>query len=326
MEEGTIVPQIDTNSSNKTNDIAPTVAALTGDTNADLAAIAREMGVKLDATGNVATTTAVPQPVPVKPSPVPVQAAPVQVEAPKEIEVPKKFQNADGTVNEPNLDKSLMSLDEKLAAFKAKEREYSQRQNKANNPPQEVRPTPQATQTPQNGLQLTPFERQAAIDILNDAAALGIQMSEQQAILQARADIRMSEAKYAAEQSSVAELKREFSEQRMTAELRDLLQADPDLASPRVADRVLEIKEQMGFKTYREAYIQHLGEEAIAQRTGQVKTPNPTGQVAKAPPTPIGPVSRVQPTVNLENPNALSNDQLEAAIRQAYPKYRGINK
>ena len=321
MEEGIVVPQIDTNTSNKTNTPAPGVAALTGDNATDLAAIAREMGVTLDASGNVAKDATRAQQPQVTPTPVPAPAAPVN---PAPVEVPPKFQNADGTPNAEKIEKSTKSVEEMLAYYKAKEREAQQVQNRVNNPvaaPQAVPVAPQA-----QGLQLSQFERQAAIDILNDAAALGIQMSEQQAILQARADIRMSEAKYAAERSLTEDLRREVAENRMTAELKDLMAADDGLLTPAVADRVLAIKQEMGLKTYREAYIQHLGQQAIAQRTGQVKTPIPTGSAVKAPPTPVGPVSRVIPTVNTANPHSMTNEQLEAEIRNLYPRYRGINR
>lgn len=320
MEDGIVVPQIDATHGNTSNAQAPAVAALTGDTAADFAAIAKEMGVALDPAGNVAQPAQQNQPraqPTVTPPPVPVQAAPAP------IEVPPKFQNPDGTLNEAKLDKSTKSLEERVAHFKSLEREHSQRQNQVNNP-QPAAPQFQPAPLPQNGLQLSEFERQAALDILADAKALGIQMTDQQAILQARADIRMADAKYQAEQGSVKELHREVKEQRMTAELSALLSADETLDTPETAKRVIELKELMGFKTYREAYAMHLGEVEIAQRTRQVLTPTPTGPTAKAPPTPVGPVSRVLPTVNLDNPKALSDADLLAAVRAHHPRFRNL--
>jgi hypothetical protein len=303
--------------------------ALTGNTAVDLANVARELGIKLDANGNIAEAqpaqTSVATPAPQRaPAVVQPQAAKVETPAETNVQVPAKFLNEDGTPNVEKIEKSTKSVEEMIAYYKAKEREAQQTQNRVNNPApaQQAQQYQQAPQA-QQGFQLSEFERQAAIDILNDARALGIQMSEQQAILQARADIRMSEAKYAAEQNSIGELRRELGEQRMTAELKDLMAADPDLLTPAVADRVLAIRaENPAMRSYREAYIQHLGEQAIAQRTGQVKTPTPTGQTAKAPATPVGPVTRVQRTVDISNPSALSDAQLEAEARKMFPGIR----
>ena len=300
--------------------------ALTGNTAVDLANVAKELGIKLDANGNISEAqpaqTPVATPAPQRaPASVQPQAAQTTV---NNVEVPAKFQNEDGTPNVEKIEKSTKSVEEMIAYYKAKEKEAQQTQNRVNNPaptqqPQQYQQAPQA----QQGFQLTEFERQAAIDILNDARALGVQMTDQQAILQARSDIRMSEAKYAAEQNSIGDLRREIGEQRMTAELKDLMAADPDLLTAEVADRVLAIRAaNPRIGSYREAYIQHLGEQAIAQRTGQVKTPTPTGQTVKAPATPVGPVTRVQRTVDISNPAALTTEQLEAEARKLFPGIR----
>lgn len=315
MEDGIVVPQIDTNDSNRSNTVAPAVAALTGNDLADVAAIAKELGVADPFAANQAQQ---PKPVAqpqVAPPPVVPQAAPKA----ETVEVPPKFQNPDGTVNEAKLDKSKQSLAEKLAEFKAMEREYNQKQNKINNPPQvPVQPQP----LPQNPTQLSPLEYQMAQDLINESAAQGFTLDHRQAIAQARVMARGLEAKHAAEQSLFEELKRENADNRMTAELKDLIDADEGFLTKATAERVLAIRAEKG-GSYRDAYIQHLGEEAIRQRTGQVKTPIPTGQTVKAPPTPVGPVLRVQPAVSTANPHDLSNEQLEAEIRKIHPRFRG---
>ncbi len=249
---------------------------------------------------------------------VPVQAVPVQEQV---TEVPVKFQNADGTPNAEKVEKSTADVLKGIEYYRAKEREFHQLQNKVNNAPQ---PAPQAV--PQGPAQLSPLEYQMAQDLLNEAAAQGVQLDQRLAIAQARVMARGLEAKHSAERSMTDDLRREMAESRMTNELKDLIDADPNLTTPAVADRVLSIKQQMGFKTYREAYIQHLGEEAIAQRTGQVKTPIPTGSTVKAPATPVGPVSRVQSTVVAKSPHEMTTAELEAAVRAEFPRYRGINR
>ncbi len=314
MELGEVIPQIDTNGPSVNPDAA--AMALTGDTATDLANIAKEMGVKLDASGNVAKVQTPAQPT-VTPSPVPVVAAEKAVPA---TEVPAKFQNPDGTASVEKIEKSTKSVEEMLAYYKAKEREANQVQNRVNNPP----PANQQPIPPQT-TQLSPLEISMAQDLINEHAAQGINLDQRTAIAQARVMARGLEAKHAAERSMTEDLRREVTEQRLTVELKDLMAADENLLTPAVADRVLAIKQERG-GTYREAYIQHLGEQEIAKRTGQVKTPIPTGQTVKAPPTPVGPVTRVQATVSANNPEAMTNDQLEAAVRAAFPRYRGINR
>lgn len=314
----TEIPQIDSSVPSSNPDAV--AMALTGDTMTDLKNVAAEMGIKLDSGLNVVEAQPETKTV-ATPAPQPVPAQQPQA-AKADVEVPAKFQNEDGTPNVEKIGKSTKSVEEMLAYYKTKEREANQAQNRVNNPPlQALPPTPQP-HVPQAGFQLTQFERQAAIDILADAQALGIQMTDSQAILQARADIRMAEAKHAAELSATEDIRRELNETRMAAELEGLIKHDGTLLTKEVADRVLAIKSEQGFKTYRQAYIFHRGEQDVAQRTGQVQTPIPTGTTAKAPPTPVGPVTRVQRTVDTSNPKSLTDDQLEAEVRKLYPGAR----
>lgn len=315
MEEGTVVPQIDATHGTLDNSQPAAVAALTGDNATDLANIAREMGVSLDASGNVAKEARAQQ-MPVTPPPVPAPAAVV----PAPVEVPPKFQNPDGTVNEAKVEKSTVDVLKGIEYYKAKEKEFHQLQNKVNNPA----PQPQQVQ-PHGAAQLSQLEISMAQDLINEHAAQGVTLDQRSAIAQARVMARGLEAKHAAELSITDSLRRDMAETRMTSELKDLIDADETLLTPAVADRVLAIRQEKG-GSYRDAYIQHLGEESIRQRTGQVKTPIPTGQAAKAPPTPVGPVSRVQSTVDLSKPQALSDADLEAAVRAAHPRYRGLNR
>lgn len=320
--EMTEVPQVD-NSRPVQNPDAQAMA-LTGNTAVDLANVARELGVTLDASGNVAESQPAAQPAAVTPPQEPArpQAAPEQPQVTSDkpaetVEVPQKFQNPDGTPNVDKIDKSTMSLTERIAKFKALEREHSQLQNKANNPPAAPQPV-----VPQTNAQLSPLEYQMAQDLLNEAAAQGVALDQRLAIAQARVMARGLEAKHAAERSITEDLRREVNEQRMTAELSDLLEADPSLATPEAANRVIAIKAEQGFKTYREAVVHYFGEQALAQRTGQVRTPTPTGQTAKAPPTPVSPVTRVHKTVDLNNPKTLSDADLEAQARKLFPGLR----
>lgn len=311
------IPQINGNGPSENPDAQ--ALALTGNTAVDLANVAKELGVTLDAAGNVATEHTDAQPVAVTPTPrapAQPQAAPVKTEA--AADVPAKFQNADGTPNVEKIEKSTKSVEEMLAYYRAKEREAHQAQNRVNNPA----PNAPVTVAPQT-TQLSPLEYQMAQDLIAEHSAQGINLDQRSAIAQARVMARGLEAKHAAEANMTESLRREVGEQRMTAELKDLMAADQDLLTPEVADRVLAIKQaNPQMRSYREAYIQHLGEQAIAQRTGQVKTPTPTGQAAKAPPTPVGPVTRVQRTVDISNPHSMTTEQLEAEARKMFPGLR----
>ncbi len=309
--EMTEIPQIDGTQPLANPDAK--ALALTGDIATDLANVAKELGVPLDNRGNVVQGQ-VAQPARVTPSPEPQQPQAANVE-PNTTEVPAKFQNPDGTPNVEKIEKSTKSVEEMLAYYRSKEREAQQTQNRVNNPPT----TPPNAQPQTN--QLSPLEYQMAQDLINESAAQGLQLDHRQAIAQAKVMARGLEARHAAERSMTDDLRREVTEQRMTTELKDLMDADENLLTPAVADRVLAIKQERG-GTYREAYIQHLGEEAIRQRTGQVKTPTPTGQTAKAPPTPDGPVARVQRTVDISNPKAMTTEALEAEARKMFPGLR----
>lgn len=318
--EQTMVPQIDASNANPNPDAA--AMALTGDTATDLQNIAAELGVSVDASGNV-VDKAQPQPQS-QPAPAPVAAQPANPEPPKPVEVPKKFQNPDGSVNEAAVEKSTKSVEEMIAYYKGKEREAQQLQNKVNNPPQPQTQTQQQPFVPPQGL--TPLEIAEVNAILADAQALGKKMSDAEAIIQARSTIRLNEARLNAELAATADLRKEFEESRLTQELQDLLQKDPSFLNPETADSVVTLRNELR-KTnpkasYRDAFVLHLGQLELQKRTGQVLTPTPTGTAARPPATPVGPVSRVLPT-NVGNPKAMDQNQLLAEIRKIHPNFKG---
>lgn len=317
--EQTMVPQIDATNPNPTPD-ADAMALPNGSTMEQLQHVAKEMGITLDESGNVAgQPKAQPVPAPVEaqqPNPQPQAAQPPATP----VEVPPKFQNADGTVNEEKLQKSTTSLEDRIAYFKQKEREYQQTQNRVNNPPPApVQAQPQAFVPPQG---LSPLEIQAAQDILADAQALGVKMTQAEAIVQARAQVRIAEARLNAEIQSTEDIRRELAESRMTQELSDLIKSDPSLLDQKVADAVLSIRQANPKMSYRDAFVHHLGQLELQKRTGQVQTPNPTGTTVRQPPTPVGPVTRVGPVVDVSNPKSLPDDVLLAEIRKIYPSFR----
>lgn len=329
MEQVESPVEIDGTSPTNTPDAA--AMALTGDTMADLAAVAKEMGIPVDSNGNVVEAPAQSAPVPAaQPQAKPVEPAPAAPQTAEQpatpVEVPAKFQNPDGTPNEAKLEKSTRSIEQMVEYYKAKEREAQQLQNRVNNPP--AQPQPQQPVVPQY-VQPQPLEFQVAQDILNETAALqaqGYQPAQAQALANARVQVRLAEAKYNAELNATADIKREMQEAKMEQELGRLIGADNSLVSTEVADRLIAIKQEYGFKTFDKAYAVYLGEQEIKRRTGhsqQVQTPIPKGATAKAPPTPVGPVARVQKTVDVTNPHSLSDADLIAEIKRIYPTFRG---
>lgn len=305
---------------------------MTGNDKTDLAAVAAEMGVGLNADGSVSE---------VKPAEKAAEVAttatdavvtePVAQTGPKKVEVPAKFQKEDGTVDVEKLQKSASNVDEMIERYRAKEREAQRLQNKLNNPP----PVPvnvSQDQAPQQAqVQLTELEQHMAQDLVNEAAAQGLTLDVRLAIAQAKVMARGLEAKHSVELNATQDLRMRLEEQDRRTELQSMIDSDPELMSPQMVDTLWQIRQEnpgidRSVQPWKNAYIYHLGKQAIAQRTQQVKAPNPTGQTAKAPPTPVGPVARVERTVDLSDRkalNSLSLEELENQMRVNFKGYRG---
>lgn len=314
--ESEIVPVIPVSEANRNPDSA--AMSLTGDTNADLAAIAKEMGLPESAVQDVQHPERITESN--KRPQMPTAALP-QVEVEAQPEVPAKFQNPDGTVNVEKVEKSTKSAEEMIAYYKAKEREANQAMNRVNNPPA---PQPQSVQPNQP---LTPLEYQMAQDLINEVAAQGIRIDEteqRRAIAQARVMARGLEAKHGAELSVTQELQRRLEDNERTRELQGMLDGDQNLLTPEMADKLWSIRQSNPWinqapQPWQAAYVHYLGTQG---RAGQVQTPTPKGTTAKAPATPVGPVTRVLPTVTT-NPRQMTDAQLAAEIRKMHPGFRG---
>lgn len=329
MDMEQVAAPVEIDGTNPTNTPDAAALAMTGDTMADLAAVAKEMGVPIDSNGNVVEAPAQSAPVPAAQpqAPKPVAVAPAAPNQTAEqpatpVEVPEKFQNPDGTPNVEKIEKSTRSVEEALAYYKAKEREMSQAQNRVNNPPATQPVQPVAPAQP-----LHPLEVQMANHLIQEAAAQGLQLDQRLAIAQAKVMAAGLEAKYDAELNATADIRREMQEAKMSQELGRLIDSDNSLVSPEVADRLIAIKQELGLKTFDKAYAVYLGEQEIKRRTQghtqQVLTPTPKGVTAKAPPTPVAPVARVQKSVDVSNPHSLSDADLLAEIRKIHPTFRG---
>lgn len=326
--EQTVIPQIDGTNPNPNPDAV--AMSLTGDTATDLQNIAKEMGVQLDPSGNVVGKAPVAVPTPAQQAQPAAQGQPAVTEqpAPQEnqpVAVPPKFQNPDGTVNEANLDKSTRTLEERIAKFRELEKTHSQLQNKANNP--QVQEAVQQSQAPGFNVPLSPLEIQVARDLIASHNAVGLQLSDAQAIAQARVQVRLQEARLEAERSTTEQLRRRVEDNDRRVELQDLANNHPELMTDEMAEKLWAIRQanpeiNRSQTPWRDALIRHLGEMQLYGRASQVQTPNPTGLTAKAPPTPVGPVTRVLPQVDTKNPKNLSDDQLLAEIKKIHPNFR----
>lgn len=322
--EMTEVPQIDATNPVQNPDAA--AMALTGDTMADLANVAKEMGVNIDSNGNVVEAPAQPAPVaaqparpqapPAVPAPAPVQPQAAE-QPPQPVEVPPKFQNADGSANVEKIAKAEQNVDAMIERYKAKEREAQQLQNRVNNPAPAQQPVLSQPQP------LNPLEIQMAQDLINEAAAQGVQLDQRLALAQARVMARGLDAKYQAEVSATEGLRRQLEDQRRTQELKDMVGQDPSLLTGEMVDKLWNVRQENPWlnqapEPWKAALHYYRGTQGHAQ---SVKTPTPTGQTAKAPPTPVSPVARVQSTVP-KRPEEMSQDELLSQIKSIYPRFR----
>jgi len=333
---------------------------LTGDNAKDLAAIAKEQGLDVnvaDITGDGKIVTAEQAQAPAQPAPKPqaaeqpsqpaqtvpnpVQQAEPQAQEPQPTEVPAKFKNPDGTVDEAKLGKSLSNVEDMIARCKAKEKEAQQLQNRVNNPqafvqaPQQPQPFPQPMQAQQaqaaqyqQAPMLTPLEIQMAQDLIQESAQFGQPIPQAQAIALARVQARALAARYQADNDANQDLRRRVEDAERTRELQSLINSDPELMTEGMVDKLWQIRQDKPWlnqsaEPWKEAYIYYRGSNQHQSQghAQQVQSPNPMRPTAPA--APVGPVSRVQPVVDVSNPKSLTDAQLEAEIRKIWPNFKG---
>lgn len=320
MEQG-MIPEVNVSDAVQNPDAE--AMKLTGDTMTDLQNIAKEMGVQLDASGEIAE----------KPLPVesPQESAPVaqkvteqpqpesQAEAPAKVEVPEKFQNPDGTANTEKLAKAEESLDQVIARYKEKEKEFSRLQNRVNNPQAQEQPS-----VPKLPSQLSPLEIQVAEDLIAESNALGKPMEQAHAIAQARVIAKIAEAKHRADADLVEDIRRRVEDTERTNELQTMFNNHPELREPGMVDKLVAIRNQYpevnaSRTPWRSAFLVQKGLESLSQ----VKTPTPKGGTAKAPATPVSPVSRISQSAAPTLKDAWNMD-LKALEAQALKENPGM--
>jgi len=253
------------------------------------------------------------------------ETTPAQAEAPAT--VPEKFKAPDGSLDTAKLEKSTVNVEEALAKYLEKEKQLRQKMNEVNRlsqmptaPAAPVAPVAQQAQQP-----LTPMEIQMAQDLINEAAANGYQMPQGQAIAQARVLAKTLYAKAEYEASLTEQLRVKLEDQDRRRELEEIAKYDDRVLSPEGFDALSKIRESKPWinqspTPWTEAYNYYLAEQAKAARLKGTVLPTPTGQTAKAPPTPVSPAPRavVQPTG--PDFNAMTPDQITAHVKTLSPE------
>ena len=282
-----------------------------GNLMADLELLRQEMGT-------AETVTAPPQAVQVPTKTEPVTKEPEQSATTPATPIPDKFKNPDGTVNQEKIEKSTLNAEEAYAKFAEIEKKMRQAQNAVATLKQApVAPAPAVPQVPitQN---LTPLELTMAQDLINESAALGIQLDQRLAIAQARVMAKGLEAKNAYQMDVTTQIRERLEDQDRRMELEVIAKHDQWVLSPEGIETLSRIRQERPHvnasdRPWRTAYREHLADQAMKQTTqGQVLNPTPTGQTAKAPPTPVGPAPRV--VVKPSEPVLQTKEQVDAHL------------
>lgn len=230
--------------------------------------------------------------------------------------VPEKFKAPDGSIDEAKVQKSTLAAEDALQKYLEKERQLRMKQNEvaALQRGQPV-PTPPAA-VPAN-VQLSPLEIQVAQDMINEAASLGHQLPQAQAIAQARVMVKMMEAKHTAELSMTEQLRQRIEDQDRRRELEAIAKYDPSVFSPEGIEALSKIRQENPWvnqapNPWQVAHDLNVANQAKMQRLNGTVTPTPTGMTAKAPPTPVNPAPRaiVQPT----GPDLSSKEKIDAHV------------
>ena len=313
MEAQTVSVDLSAPPAPASNPVAP-VAAFTGapgNFQADLAALAAAENPPVAPAVVVPEATLEPE----QPATTDTATAPVTV--------PDKFKDAEGNLDAAKLDKSQAAAEEKIAAInkyletqkvmRQKEREAQAFKSQPPAVPANIAPVvPQATQAP-----LTAFEIQVANDLINEAAAYGYQMPQGQAIAQARVQVKMAEARHAAEASLTETLRAKLEDQERRTQLEEIGKYDQEVLTPAGLDRLAQIRAERPWldgatNPTQAAYEVYLAEQVKKSRqTGQV-LPTPKGLTAKAPPTPVSPAPRA--VVQPKGPDMSSKESIDAHL------------
>ena len=248
-------------------------------------------------------------------------------QAPAPATVPDKFKAPDGGLDTAKLEKSTVNVNEALEKYLEKERQLRQKMNEVNQlsrqqqwiPPGVPPVAPAPNQPP-----LSAFEIEVANDLIREAAAVGHQMPQGQAIAQARVMVKMAEAKAAHETSLTETLRVKLEDQDRVKELEEIAKYDDRVLSPEGFDALSKIRDSKPWinkspQPWTEAYNIYLAEQVKAARLKGTVLPTPTGLTAKAPPTPVSPAPRVVVQPTGPDINSMSQEQITAYAKTLTP-------
>ena len=285
-----------------------------GNLMADLAALAAEQAAP------VAVVTPPPfiEPTPLPKPEITTAMAPATA-------VPAKFKDENGAVSLEKIEKSTVNAEEAYKKYAELERNLRQKQNEVA-ALQKSAPAPQSQVPPiAPNTPLSALERDMAQAIFNDAQSLGQPVTEIQAIVQARSQIRIADIRYQAELSATEQLRDRFEAQDRRTELEKIAEHDPWVISPEGVEALGKIRESFPHVNesrtpWTAAYDQHLANQVKQQRlAGQVPTPTPTAKTARPPATPVQAAPRVVVKPSEPNMSGWNSNQISAYVASLPP-------
>lgn len=293
-----------------------------GNLQKDLEVLAKKMGIeapRAEAEPTVEIKQTVELPIETEPEKAEAQAdQPAKAETvTQETKVPDKFKNADGTVSEEKLQKSLVNVESALERYRQKEIELQRKINQVNKLQTSVPQAQQAQAQEKTEAQSEPmsdFEKQINEDLAkhqNNPGKVLVKLFE--AARQAGKQDALQE---------VQELRMETELSKRQRELEAIGQHDPFVLTEEGFNTLSKIREEKPWlnsspRPWEAAYREHLADQAWKQRTNQqVKTQTP--KAVTAPPAPVTAVDRSsKTTINLAG---MTKDQIREALMGQSPE------
>ena len=275
--------------------VGPEFSGKPGDLMADLALLAKEQG-----------PAPTPQAEVTKETPAITATAPVTV--------PEKLKKEDGSLDTEKLAKVTIDAEAALEKYLAKEKELRRKMNEVNGLQKSVPPamTQQPAETPAPASQ---FAATLEADIQKYGAG---------AVLERLFNAAQDTA-YARALGDVQAIREESELSKSQRELEAIAKFDPQVLTPEGYESLAKIREAKPWlnqspKPWTEAYNLMLADRLMSERLKGTVQPNPTGQAAKAPPTPVSPAPRVVVKPSGPNLDAMNSDQITAHVKSLTPE------
>ena len=275
--------------------VVPEFSGNPGDLMADLALIAREKGQVPPSQAEVTTKT----------------QQPPEITATAPVTVPEKLQMEDGSLDTEKLAKVTVDAEAALSKYLEKEKELRRKMNEVNGLQKSVVP---AQENPNPPAPVSSFAATLEADIQRLGAGVVLEKLFNAA----------QETAYARALGDVQSIREESELSRSQRELEAIAKYDPQVLTPEGYEQLAKIREAKPWlnqspKPWTEAYNLMLGDRLISERLKGTVQPNPTGQTAKAPPTPVSPAPRVVVKPAGPNLSTMNPDQITAYVKGLTP-------